>query len=290
MPLVTDGLIEDEISFTNLPIIFWKNAVTATNVSTLQGQSDPDFPVANVANPSLSLKWKQDFTDSPVQSPCFIIVDFSSTFGPINYVAIAGHNLGTIGASIGLFGDGNPSGDSPAATASPSSQEWVTGFVPEDDSPLVIMFGEIEAQPGDRHRAVLVLGNQSSTPMEIAVVYVGYATVLEDGIQADHTPLPLATVHDVVTGQSENGSFLGRIQIGQWQESTATIANMDTDWARDNMLPFMEHAAEEPFFWAWSPGNYPEEVSFAWLTNDPQLVFDIDGYVSIDLGMKGIAE
>jgi hypothetical protein len=287
MPLVTDGFITDELPITDLPIIFWHNVVSDTNVST--DSEDPDFPVTNVANPSLGLKWKQDLTDSPTAMPDTIIVD-ASGLGPINYVAIAGHNLSTAGATVAIEGDGNPSGDSPASTASPAQQEWVTGFNPSTDAPLVIMFGEVEAQAGDRGQVRIRLQSPGTVAMEIAVLYVGYATPLEEGIQAEHTPLPLATVHDVFTGQTENGSFVGRVQIGQWQESTASIANMSTDWARDNLLPFLAAAAEYPFFWAWSPESYPEEVSYAWLSNDPQLVFDIDGYVAVDLGMKGIAE
>lgn len=287
MPLVTDGFIIDELPITDLPIIFWHNLVSISNVST--DSEDPDFPVTNIANPSLASKWKQDLTDSPAAMPDSIMVDITG-MGPINYVAIAGHNLGTAGATIAVEGEGNPSGTSPASTMSPLQQEWVTGFSPSDDSPLVIMFGEVEAQEDDLGTVRLRLQSPGNVAMEIAVLYVGYATVLEEGIQADHTPLPLATVHEVFTGQTENGSFVGRVQIGQWQESTARIANMSTEWARDNLLPFLEAAAEYPFFWAWSPASYPDEVSYAWLSNDPQLVFDVDGYVAIDLAMKGIAE
>jgi hypothetical protein len=288
MPLVTDGIIDDEIPFSRLPIIFWHNVVSVNNVTT--DSEDPDFPVTNVANSSLGLKWKQDFTGSPIAMPDVIAVDVTGQ-GPINYVGIAGHNLGTAGATVAVEGSSYPGGESPmSGTASPANHEYVTGFQPGDDSPLVIMFDEVESQEGDFGVVRIRLQSPGTVAMEVGVLYVGYATFLDDGIQADHTPLPLATVHDFVAGQSENGGFLGRIVLGQWQESTATIANMETDWARDNMLPFLEHAAEEPFFWAWNPLDYPEEVSFAWLSNDPQLVFDIDGYVAIDLGMKGIAE
>jgi hypothetical protein len=55
-------------------------------------------------------------------------------------------------------------------------------------------------------------------------------------------------------------------------------------------LDFLDFASEFPFFYAWSPDTYPEETAFSFLSNDPVPVFDIDGYASIDLDMKGIIE
>lgn len=286
MPLVTDGIVDNELPITDLPIIFWRNVVTVTNVTT--DSEDEDFPVVNVANPSLGLKWKQDFTNSPVAMPDSITVDVTGQ-GPINYIAIAGHNLGTAGATVAVEGSSNPSGGSPMSSMSPANIEYVTGFQPADDSPLVIMFAEVESQEGDLGQIRLRLQSPGAIAMEIAVIYVGYAMVMEEGIQADHTPLPLADTHDIVTGQTENGSFVGRVVTSQWQESEAAFANMSTEWARDNLLPFLANAAEYPFFWAWSPDTYPDEVSYAWLVNDPKLSFDIDGYVYTSFGMRGIS-
>lgn len=287
MPLVTDGFITEDLPITDLPIVFWRNVVTTTNVST--DSQDPDFPVTNVANPSLALKWKQDFTDSPLAMPDTIVIN-AAGLGPINYVAIAGHNLGTAGATIAIEGDGNPSGISPASTASPLEQEWVTGFQPVDDSPLIIMFGEVEAQAGDRGNVRIRLQSPGTVALEIAVIYVGYATVLAEGIQADHTPLPLAHMRETLTGQSENATFLGRIVVGQWVESVATISNLEATWVRDELMPFLEFAAENPFFWAWQPLTYPDEVAFAWLSENPKPVLDIDGFLTVDLPMRGLVE
>src|SRR5262245_55106545 len=102
MPLVTDGIIDTDLPVTNLPLIFWRNVVTISNVTT--DNEDPDFPVTNVANPSLGLKWKQELTGSPVVMPDYITVTIPEGSGPINYIAIAGHNFGTAGAHIAIEG------------------------------------------------------------------------------------------------------------------------------------------------------------------------------------------
>jgi hypothetical protein len=286
MALVTDGFIDDTLPITDLPIIFWNNLVTISNVTTLQGASDPDFPITNVANTSLASKWKQDFSDSPYGGPTSIFINTNASL--INYVAIAGHNLGSSGATVALEGDAEPSGSSPDNN-SPEDVEWITGFQPTDDSPIIMMFGEVEA-PTIKIRLLHGGGTTSTTPMEIAVIFVGYATVMDEGIQADHTPLPLAKTRKSVIGQSENGSFLGRIVLGEWVQSTATFANLESPWVRDELIPFLEYAAEYPFFYAWSPNTYPDEVAFAWMDGDPVPSFDIDGYASISFDMKGVVE
>jgi hypothetical protein len=284
MPLITDGFIDDSLPITDLPIIFWNNLVTISNVTTPQGTDDPDFPITNVANPSLGLKWKQDYTDSPVSMPDTISIR-TENLGPINYIAIAGHNFGTAGAIVALEGTSEPSGSSPDVS-SPEEGEWITGFQMTDDAPLVMMFGEVETD----FVRLRLHNTGGTTPLEIAVIYVGKATVMDEGIQAEHTPLPLAKARNSIVGQSENGSFLGRIVMGEWVQSTATFANLESPWVRDELVPFLEFAAEYPFFYAWSPNTYPDEVAFAWMEGDPVPSFDIDGYASVSFDMKGLVE
>lgn len=255
---------------SDLPILFWDNIVTAAIV---EAESNADFPASNVANPATALKWKHDTTDSPESAVEYFRVDISQA-DPINYVAIAGHNFASAGIAVGLelASFGSPLGGA-ESTFEPQ--------IPDDDSPVIFAFprGEYE-----EIRVILVTG---TSPAEIAVLYAGIRTQFEEGIQAGHTPLPLATVSDVLTGRSENGEYLGRIVTGGQLISTASIANMSKTFTRNTLMPFLESADEFPFFWAWSPVSNPDEVAFAWLDNDAQPSFDIDGYVAVDLAMKG---
>lgn len=261
-----------DVTLTDRPIIFWDNVVTTANVSA---ESDPDFPATNAANPSTALKWKHDATDSPESAVEYFRID-SSQAHPVNYVAIAGHNFSSRGVAVGL---------EVATWSSPigGAEGFFDPQIPDGDEPLIFVFPLTEAED---IRIILVTG---SAPAEMAVIYAGEYTVFEEGIQADHTPLPLANVSDIATGRSENGTFLGRIMIGAQLNSSASIANMSKTWTRSDLMPFLEFADEFPFFWAWSPLTYPDEVAYAWLDNDAQPTFDIDGYVAIDLAMKGLA-
>ncbi len=265
--LRTDGFV----TLTDLPIIGWDNVVTASNVDA---ESDPDFPASNVANPSTALKWKHDATDSPETAIEYFRIDVSAS-DTINYVAIAGHNFASQGVAVGI---------EIAHFASPlGGGSIIAPVIPIDDGPIIFLFDQEEIE--DIH-IVLVTG---TAPAEMAVVYAGEYTVLPEGIQADHTPLPLALVSDIATGKSESGAFLGRIVKGGSLVSSATIANLSKAYVRTEIMPFLEFADEFPFFWAWSPLTYPDETAFAWLENDAQPVFDIDGYASLDLAMRGLA-
>lgn len=288
MPIVTDNDIADALPITNLPIILWRNRISAARVST--DSQDPDFPVTNVVNTSLALKWKQDVTGSPLAMPDYITFNIAG-LGEINAIGIAGHNLGSINATIAVEGFGSAS---PFHQDSPPVAEYVTGYSPDDDAPLLFLFAGVQTSNStDLLRIRIEHGattGNAQEAAEIAVIYVGKVLVMEEGIQADHTPLNLARVTNVRNGEAEDGTFLGRIIVGEWVESTARFANLSIDWTRDNLLDFLASADEFPFFYAWQPEDYPEEVAFAWLTEQPQPVLDIDGFFSIDLPMRGLIE
>jgi hypothetical protein len=266
--LRTDGLI----TLTDSPILFWDNVITATIVDA---ESDADFPASNVANPSTALKWKHDATDSPESAVEYFRVDVSQT-DVINYIAIAGHNFASQNIAVGLE---LASWSSPVGGAS----SVIAPAVPADDGPILFLF---TTQEIEEIRIILVTGN---APAEIAVLYAGEYTVLPEGVQEDHTPLPLAQVSDVTSGKAESGSFLGRIVTGGSLVSAAVISNLDWDWIYSDLMPFLEQADEFPFFWAWAPSTYPDDTAFAWLENDAQPSFDIDGFASVTLAMRGLA-
>lgn len=265
--LRTDGLV----SLSDVPIICWRNLVTVSNVDA---ESDSDFPASNVANPATSLKWKHDATDSPVSAIEYFRVDVSQS-DLISYVAIAGHNFATGGIAVGLE---LASFNSPVGGAA----SLLEPQIPDDDGPIVFLF---TAQEVEEVRIIFV---PTSTTAEMAVVRTGLYTQLEDGIQASHTPLTMARVSEVMNGKAENGAFLGRVVISEGLRSAASIQNMDEDFVIDELLDFLEFAAEFPFFWIWAPLTYPDETAFAWLNNDPQPSRDLDGYWGVDLDMAGL--
>lgn len=265
--------LETGVSLTDLPILFWDNVVSETNV---YAESDPDFPPSNVANPSTFLKWKHDLTDSPASALEYFTIDVSQD-SPINYVAIAGHNFASAGIAVGLE---LASFNSPVGGA----ESIFVPEVPESDGPIIFVFNSREVEGVN-----ILIDPGAGDAAEMAVVYAGAYTVMEEGIQADHSPLPLSRISDFVNGMSESGQFLGRITLSSQLESSASFANMSKAWIRSELLPFLDFAESNPFFYAWSPLTYPDETAFAWLSSDPVPSFDIDGYGAITLDMQGFS-
>lgn len=268
------GMLRTDAATTlsDLPILYWNNLVTTTNVSA---ESDPDFPASNVANPSTALKWKHDATESPESTIEYFRIDVGAA-DTVNYIAIAGHNFNSQAIAVGL---------EVATGASPvgGGEGIITPEIPEDDGPIIFVFTETLVED---LRIILITG---TAPAEMAVVYAGEYMQLPEGIQPDHTPLPLANVSDVSIGKSESGAFLGRIVKNEGLVSAATISNLSESFVIDELFDFLAFADEFPFFWSWAPSSYPDQTSYAWLENDAQPVRDVDGYWQITLQMRGLA-
>jgi hypothetical protein len=120
-----------------------------------------------------------------------------------------------------------------------------------------------------------------------AVLYAGELLTLEQGVQAPHTPLPYGRARNITTGRSESGEYLGRIESGAQRRSKADIRNLTPAFYRGHVDPFLVNGG--PFFFVWAPQEYPDEVGYAWCTNDPVPVPELDGRIGITLELEAIA-
>jgi hypothetical protein len=95
---------------------------------------------------------------------------------------------------------------------------------------------------------------------------------------------------DIITGVSENKEYLGRIIAGETNATVASFREISPNWYRENIRPFAKAAKEIPFFWAWLPNTYSDEVGFAWTIEDIKAVNQRPiGVMQFDIVMRGIA-
>lgn len=273
--------VEDEdLTF---PVMCWQNLVDTDNVTGTTAEEG--YPVSNLANPSTNLIWRGTAdTDSPFADQYLTVTINGDEFDSL---AIARHNFGTLGilVSVEINTDDSP-------------DDWSEVIEPQilpDDSPTIFRF--LPQNAGSPTTAVfgvrLRLQGDIDSPYEgpeLAVLFVGRSLVFERGVQGTYTPLPFGRVANVISGRAESGDFLGRIVTGSKTESSALFRGLTPAWVRANLDPFLEVAHEQPFFFAWSPDTYPLETGYAWLSNDPQPGFDIDGYVEISFEMTGVIQ
>lgn len=229
------------------PLIGWHNVVTAIGITA--DEEDADHPATNLANPSTALRWQGETT-----SEQYLTFAISGT-DPIDYVGLARHNLGSgqIAVSVEIPDPEEPS-------------EWIE-IVEERllarDDPAVLRFEPV-------HTTQIRLRLQPDTVApRIAVVHVGKLLRLQRGLQPGLVPPTWAPADEVVDAVSESGDYLGSIVLRQSLATSVSIQWLDYDWWLANMREFYAHArARRPFFFAWLPASYPDEVGYAWSTAD----------------------
>lgn len=247
------------------PLICYQNLVTNANVTATS--ENTDYPVSNVANPSLANRWES--TSDAVQ---YVTSTFSDQ--EIDYVAITGHNFGSQSVTFSIEVD--------------ISSTW-TEVIPDstvsNDNPLVLFF---DPQTCDGVR--IKISSTVSSPT-ISVMYAGLALKLDRKIYVGHTPISHSKISNIVNGLSENGQFVGRIVVGDKNESTIELSNIDPNFFRNEIKPFFENCETYPFFFVWRPNEYQSEVGFCWSMADGSMQNQLpNGMVSIDMPIQGIVE
>lgn len=252
----------------NQPVIGWQNLVTIGNVTA--GTEDPEYPATNLANPITAAPWRG--LDETAQD---IIVTLAGE--TIDYVAIALHNFGS--AAIPLTLSVNDGG---------GYDVIIPTFTPDADDRILLMRFTPQVATAVKIALGVAPGTGDEIP-EAAVLYVGRLLILPRRIYVPHIPLNLGRVTDVANGRSESGNFLGRIVTGEGRQTSVQLQNLSASFVRSDLDPFLEAAQQQPFFFAWRPDTYPEEVGFAWLTNDPQPANQrSNGMMSAELALGGI--
>jgi hypothetical protein len=235
----------------NNPVIGWQNVLLPSSIaasSTLSG-----YPASNLANPSTASRWQAAATATGTG-----VTLTATLLNPtVDYVAVARHNFGTAAPSIIVEGV--------LTSASPGT--WITlvqATTLPDDAPVIFRFVPRQLQS----LRLRIIGG--SVAPRAAVLYIGALLIVQRRLYVGHTPMQLSRNVSVVNARSESGNFLGRIITGESTDTKVDLQNLKPDWYRTNMAPFIVAAREAPFFFAWRPGNYPLEVGYAWLTNDPK--------------------
>lgn len=249
------------------PLIGWEQKVTFAGLTS--DSAATDYPVTNLSNPNTNLYWKSASTATQ-------LVTASSLEGQTDYIGVARHNFGSAGVTVSVE----------TITAEPGAvwTEVFAGIIPADDSPFIMRFAK-GYYIGVRLRLIPV-----ATAPQAAVWYAGSLTALKPGLAPGYVPLTRAENIEVYSGRSTSGEYLGAIITGGSLQSGASIKDVDPDFYATALDGFVRSANRfAPFFFAWSPTDYPEEVAFAWLTSTvlPN-ISRTTGYLDLSLPMAGL--
>lgn len=252
----------------NFPRIGWTNKVTLANVSADHELSA--YPATNLANPNTSLRWESDSLAEQV-------VTVSGLDGEVDYIGIARHNFGSGGMSISV--------EAITAESDPAFVEVLPVVLPADDGALLL-----QIEPGFYTSIKLRIVPDTVAPT-MAVLYVGKLLSVMRGLQPDFTPLRDSGAIELVNGRSERGEHLGSIITGAELSTAAQISVLDPEWYYANMASFVRAANRGlPFFFAWNPLEYPDDVSFCWFSANVRPVMAIlTREINLSMPLKGLA-
>lgn len=256
----------------NYPIIGYRNFVAANAIAADSSQTF--YPASNLANPATdpTQSWKSNSLAAQK-------IDFTiSEIDTINYLGIARHNLGSGSIQISIE---HHNVNSPG-----NFVELIPDTFLSNDDVAIFRFADIGT---DKIR--INLDPQGTVKPTIAVVFIGKLLVMERGIYVGHTPITLGRRHEINSGRNGRGDFLGRIVTSKSRSTVASVKNLTPSWVRSEFAPFMDGAVESPFFFAWRPQAYPNEVGYCWLSDDPRPSNSLpNGMMQVDIPIEGIAE
>jgi len=269
--VISDNISGGGIITADNPLIGYDNIVNTSSIFT--DTEDPEFPATFLANPATHLRWVGLF-GSP-SSDEHVTITNDSIFD-IDYIAIARHNLFTAQIAISVE----------YLDVSGSPQDWVELIAPvilPSDGPALFRFPKLA------YASVRLRLQSGLAAPTIAVVYVGALLVIQRRMYVGHTPMSMGRMVQQASMRSVSGNFLGRIVLGRKTATQASFQNLTPDWYRLYMAPFVLAAEEIPFFFAWRPSTYPDEVGYAWLADDaiPKNQRS-NGMMQIDLALEGI--
>lgn len=272
--VVLSGAVVSDAANGNNPIIGYENYVTTSNISSTTQETE--HPTVNLANEATHLYWRA-VLGSPLDDEYITVI--TDTNELLDYVAIARHNLFTGLIPVSIEGQQVQAG---------AWSEIVADVILPNDGPAIFRFSEqsLHAVRIRMQSSMLAV----PVPAEIGVVYVGKLLILQRRIYVGHTPITMGRQTKVVNGRSESGNFLGRIVLNESRATQVNLTNLIPSWYREYMDPFVEDSVERPFFFAWRPLDYPYEVGYAWMTEDPKPSNQLsNGMMQVSFSLMGIS-
>jgi len=172
----------------------------------------------------------------------------------LDTVCIGAHNIGSLGAVVGVEHSATDSGDDFVAT--------FPGQNPPTDA--AIMFHRL-SKVNVRRLKITISGTGD---FEIGYISAGAALQMQRPFFNGHQPYTDSDVTEYYSNRTESGEIIGRQIRRRGFETTYEWQNIDDGWYRENIPAFKEAAKTFPFFIAWNLLEYPEDVAFGETTGD----------------------
>lgn len=194
--------------------------------------------------------WDNLLTDfwSPSAGAQTLTIDHGSAKA-IDYLGIAGHNLGTDSASVVI-----------AWSDDDISYTTITTLNPADDLVIFSQFTSVS----HRYTKITVTG----TAAKIARINIGATDDLSGTLQAPFIEPKHSGMYNFRTSTTEGGLPAGRSVKNIAYEFQMQFRNVLPSWVESSWPAIYEAIRNDAFFLLWNVENNPNDPVFAWLTDD----------------------
>lgn len=247
------------------PHFLYKNIVTYDNVTA--SSSAADFPALSLANPLTAERWKPTVMDATVTVDAGALVN-------VDAVGIASHSLHLNASTVTI-----------EASIHGTSWDTIKSFAPSNGRPLLAIFDKVTY----RYFRLTVSG---ATAPSIGALFIGEALVMPQGIYGGHTPITMGRQAKRITNKTEGGQFAGNSVVHLGVKTSFSLKHLKAAWYREFFEPFAKYLTSgAPFFAAWRPSDYPDEVGYCWPEGDvtPQNT-GVKDFMEVDLSVSGYSD
>lgn len=254
----------------------WLRDLTASDVtvSSETANGPGDAPL----RPDTAEFWE------PSELPATWEVDLGAT-RPVDYVGVVG-NLGSSNCAVMVeWSDG-------ALVGSPQDLVW-TQFSddaqPSDDSPLLFLGASVNARLLRLTFSAIGSPADAATPPRVAVIYAGEVLKMQRPIFGGHGPINLSRQTVLHGSMSAGGQFLGQGFRRHGVSGSVAFRHLEDTWVRETLDPFIRAARQYPYFFAWRPGQYVNDVAYVWTQEDIRPSnMGVRSYMQVGWPMQGI--
>jgi hypothetical protein len=233
------------------------------------GASTSIAAAQGITNANTYERWRRTGSD-------IVLIVTQATPQTIDSICLGAHNLGSIGTTIAIATSSNTSG--PFTTRAT--------LTPDNDNAIMVLIGSNVTVQRIRLTFSGTVGAN-----EIGVLYAGIAMVMLRPIFGGHAPITLQNKTTYVDSASEDGQWLGRTIARKGYQTSYKWQFITGTWYRQNFTDFINVSNKQPFFIAWRPDLYPDEVGYCWRTSDIAVTNrgGATDYVDFDLPVLGYA-
>jgi hypothetical protein len=194
--------------------------------------------------------WRPDVTATTAQFRVTLPVARS-----LSCVAVCGHNLHDLGASIAVQRSIN------------AGVNWSDGgagtLTPTDGRPAI--FRMVTSGNDAADWRLNITGLTAADPLRIAVAFFGDDLVMPVRFHDRFAPVLSPTEVQLQSNVSVGGNLLGSVVVTEGSMLQASFRHLPPAFVRGAFLPFIPHFNRgRGFFFGWRPATWPADVHYCW--------------------------